>query len=767
MAIPKEELFRRAITSLEANKLDDAERLFMEVLHHDPKHVAALNLLGIVLTYAQKYREAEPYFRSALTVSSNSDATYYNYGVVLKALKRPDEALERFSQALAINSKIAETWNNRGTVLNELNRYEDALADLNKAIFLNENYPDAYCNKGKSLYELKRYDDALVSYERALTIRPNFAEAWLGCGNVFGKLKRYDEALTAYETASTIKPELAEVWLGRGNVFYDLRRHNEALAAYDHALALNFDLINARVGRANAFSELKSYDEALATYEDALLRDPNLAEAWLGCGNILAEHNRHSEALAAYSKSIVLKPGAPNAWLGRGNVFRELGHFDEAFAAYDKALELEPDFANVWLGRGNILYDLKRYDEAFEAYDKAVKLKPDLIGAEGMRLSAKLYQCNWSNIDAECKHLVSRVSDGSEAAPPFLLLAIPSSCANQLQCAKRWTNVMHPAAKSTIWRGERYQHDRVRIAYVSSDFRQHPMSFLIAGFIEKQDRNRFEVIGISLQAEDPSEIGQRMKHAFDKYFDVSQMADEKVANLIRELEVDIAVDLNGYTRNGRTNIFAQRPAPIQVSYMGFPGTMGAEYIDYIIADKTVISAEMSPWFLEKIVWMPNTYWVADQKLPTGLKKSSRSAVGLPENSFVFCCFNQQYKILPDIFDCWMRVLNRVNRSVLWLLEDNATATKNLKSGAARRGVDPDRLVFAPRIPMPEHLARHSCADLYLDTLPYNGHTTASDALRTGLPVLTQIGETFASRVAASSADGDWLTRAHNEDRASL
>jgi protein O-GlcNAc transferase len=300
-----------------------------------------------------------------------------------------------------------------------------------------------------------------------------------------------------------------------------------------------------------------------------------------------------------------------------------------------------------------------------------------------------------------------------------------------------------------MWHRDSYKHDRIRIAYVSSDFRSHATSYLIAGMIESHSREKFDVTGIALQPEDPSEIGQRMKRAFGQFIDVSGRTDEETARLIRELEIDIAIDLNGHTRNGRAAIFAHRAAPLQVNYLGFPGTMGADYIDYLIADHTLIPTSSQPYYEEKIIYLPNSYQANDRTRPISSKVFTRADCKLPEDRFVFCCFNGAFKILPDVFDRWMRILSQVNGSVLWLLDDNETAASNLKKEAVKRGISAERLVFAARTSLADHLARHRLADLFLDTLPCNAHTTASDALWAGLPVLTQIGESFAGRVAAS------------------
>ena len=361
----------------------------------------------------------------------------------------------------------------------------------------------------------------------------------------------------------------------------------------------------------------------------------------------------------------------------------------------------------------------------------------------------KMKICDWSNLETQIVQLVHKIDHAEKVSQPFPVLAATNSPELQRKAAEIYALASYPLNSALPKIAKRQRRNKVRIAYVSSDFRQHPMSYSIVGLIEALDRDRFDVIGISLGSEDPSDIGQRMKRAFSKFIDVSRMSDQAVVQLMRELEVDIAIDLMGYTIGNRTNIFAQRAAPVQVSHIGFPGTMGAEYIDYVIADRIVIPVEDASFFSEKIVLMPDTYWVTDRKLAIAQRTPTRTEVGLPNNAFVFCCFNNNYKITPDVFDCWMRILKRVDGSVMWLLEDNAKATSNLRKEAEIRGVNPERLVFAKRTSLPDHLARHRLADLFLDTLPYNAHTTASDALWTGLPVLTRIGETFAGRVAAS------------------
>jgi protein O-GlcNAc transferase len=496
-------------------------------------------------------------------------------------------------------------------------------------------------------------------------------------------------------------------------------------------------------------NQTKNLHQAEKLFGKAIKVNPNFSDTYYNRGIALQGLKRLDEALASYDKALALKPGLAEPWLGRGNVFNELKRYDEAFANYDKALALKPDLAEAWLGRGNVFKNLKRYDEAFVAYDKTFALKSDLVGAEGARLHTKMYICDWINFYTECEHLISSVKSKKANTNPFYFLAIPSSSEDQLQCAKLWVAEQCPQSQKLIWQGEHYRHDRIRVAYVSADFREHPVSHLIAGMLECHDKSRFDVTAISFGSDDNSETRQRLKASFERFIDATTYSDEQIANLVKSSEVDILVDLMGFTEGSRTNIFARQPAPIQVNYLGYLGTMGAEYIDYIIADRIVIPENQRDFYAEKIVYLPNSFQPTDRERRISDKKFTRAEAGLPQNGFVFCCFNTNYKITPDVYDIWMRILKKVEGSVIWLYVENSTAKRNLRNEAATRGVNAERLIFAPRMSLPEHQARIRLADLFLDTLPYNAGTTASDMLWAGLPVLTRIGDTFVGRMAAS------------------
>jgi protein O-GlcNAc transferase len=709
-----EVLYRDGLNFLANDKPGDAEKLFRKCLTKQPGHLGALNLLTIALMRLDRYGEAEKFIRAALKISQSSDVSFYNCGIILLKLGRPHEAIEAFNHAVGLNPNVHESWNNRGAAYNDVKQYEAAISDFDRAISLNNDYADAYANKGNSLRELKRYDAALAAFDKALTLKPDLAAAWLGRSSILSEFGRHADALAASDQALRFKPDSESAWLWRGNLLGQLKRYDDAFAAYDRSLALK----------------------------------PNLADAWLGRGNLLIELKRADEARDVYDRALALKPNLANAWLGRGNVFSEFKRYDEAIAAYDKALALEPDLANAWLGRGNAFDALKRYEEAIASYDKAFALKPELPGLEGARLHARMHLCDWSNFDADCEHLISAIRIGTAATEPFKFLAIPSSSEDQLKCASLWVSSKFPDLSGATG-PKKYDHARINIAYLSADFHQHATSYLAAGLFEQHDRSKFEVTALSLGINDASPVRERHIASFERFLDVATRSDDQIANLIRSLEIDVLVDVNGFTKDSRTSVFARRPAPVQVTYLGYPGTMGAKYIDYIIADQVVIPEKAQEMYSEKVVCLPNSYQVNDDKRPISANAISAADAGLPPTGFVYCCFNNNYKISPSTFDCWMRILKQVEGSVLWLLEDNEKAANNLRSAAVSRGVAAERLVFAKRMPLPDHLARHRLADLFLDTLPYNAHTTASDALWAGLPVLTCLGETFAGRVAAS------------------
>jgi len=593
------------------------------------------------------------------------------------------------------------------------------------------------------------FDDAEKSFSRVVKKTPDYFDGL----HLYGLFKyqrgQLDDALRLVQKAVRINPRSANALSSLGVILAHMSRYGEALSSFDAALKLDPDHVFALSNRCNALNELGRYDDAILISDRVLAINPTHADVYIPRGAALLNCKRDREALDSYERAIRLNPSFATAWLGRGNVFFDLKRYDEAIASYDRAIALKPDLAKAWLGRGHVFNERKDYNQAFSAYDRAFKLAPELETVEGERLHAKMHLCDWSNFAEEYAHLTSSVRRGNVATAPFPFLAMPSSAEEQLRCAELFIKKKHPASARTAWHGEIYKHDRIRIAYVSADFHQHATSYLMAGMFECHDKSKFDVTAISIGPDDDSEMRRRLQSHFAQFIDAKSSSDEEISHRVKSADVDILIDLKGFTQGGRAGIFARRAAPIQVNYLGYPGTMGADYFDYLIADPTLIPASQQNHYKEKIVYLPNSYQVNDAKRPIAETAYTRAEMGLPQNGFVFCCFNNNYKILPSVFDGWMRILKAVDGSVLWLFEANASAAANLRKEAQARGVNHERLVFAKKLPQSDHLARHRLADLFLDTVPCNAHTTASDALWAGLPVLTQIGGTFAGRVAAS------------------
>jgi predicted O-linked N-acetylglucosamine transferase (SPINDLY family) len=593
-----------------------------------------------------------------------------------------------------------------------------------------------------------RHQLALAAYDLALKIQPDDAEVLINKGSTCNDIKNYDLALEVLEKATQIRPDIPEAWSNKGIALNNLNLYEKSIDAYSEAIKLNLGYHEAWSNKSAPLNKLKRFSEALEACDKAISLKHDYAEAYYNKGNTLHELKRFDEAIAHYDKALSLKSDYAEGWTNKGVTLHELKRFDEAIAHYDKALSLKSDYAEGWINKGVALHELKRYDEAIAHYDKALSLKPDTDWVCGGLLHTKMKICSWSGLAESLENISKKVVANEKVTHPFPLLALnddallhKKSSEIYIQSRYPFNPVLEPILK-------RPQSQKIRVGYFSADFQNHPVAFLIAELFELHDRSQFEIYGFSL-VKAADEMSRRLQLAFDYSIEAQGMSDIEIAQLSRSLNIDVAVDLTGFTQDARTGIFAHRAAPIQINYLGYPGTMGADYMDYIIADKTLISPQSQQSYSEKVVYLPNSYQANDRKRLISDRQFIRQELGLPENGFVFCCFNNNFKILPATFEGWMRILKAVEGSVLWLFQDNSWAVENLKKEAEKQGITPDRLVFAERLPLPEHLARHRKADLFLDTFPYNAHTTTSDALWAGLPVLTLMGGSFASRVAAS------------------
>jgi predicted O-linked N-acetylglucosamine transferase (SPINDLY family) len=493
----------------------------------------------------------------------------------------------------------------------------------------------------------------------------------------------------------------------------------------------------------------EQYTEAEQLIGQSLQVNPRSPDAWYNRGCALQRLQRHGEAVSCFDRAVALKPDYDEAWTNRGVALLALRRHMDALDSFNRALALKPLDLEALSNRGTTLLELKRYEEASADYDALFELAPDFPYAAGNAALARAYCCDWRRLDEDRRRLHADQQAGRAVVSPHASTLIVGDPVDQLRAAQSWVAERCAESPRPLWRGERYRHDRIRVAYLSADFHSHATAYLAAGLFEAHDKARFETAAISFGSDDTSAIRSRLMRAFDRFIDIRDKSDHAAAILLREMEIDIAVDLKGFTQDARPGILAFRPAPVQVNYLGHPGTMGARYIDYLIADRMIVPEGHERHYSEKIVFMPDSYQANDEKRVIAPRTPTRAEEGLPDAGFVFCSFNGSFKITPELFDIWMRLLKAVDGSVLWLLDDNPPAVRNLKREAEARRVIPQRLVFAPRKALEEHLARHRLADLFLDTLPCNAHTTASDALWAGLPVLTCTGNTFAGRVAAS------------------
>jgi protein O-GlcNAc transferase len=619
---------------------------------------------------------------------------------------------------------------------------------MSQALTLKPGAPEVLSNLGNVLRAQGRQAEALASYDQALAVKPDYFATWNKRALILHEQGKLDEALNSAERALGLQPNYADALNTRGIIMAALGRPQDALANYDQALIQAPNFPDALNNRALVLQAMKRLEEALASVERALQVQDGFAEAWNNRGIILLDLKQIRESLASYERALSLRPDYAEAFNNRSAALFSLKQFSDALADSDRALALRPDFADALYNRGNALSELNRPQDALVSYEQALAVDPKHPRALSGLANAAMTVGDWERTSELTEKLRTEILTGTSLIQPFVLMGYWDDNELQLRCSQNYARQASPGPLPALSTGARYAHDKIRIAYLSADFHEHVTATLMVEMFERHDRNRFEIVAVSFGPDDGSAMRTRLVRAFDRFHDARQQSDRDVAKLMREWEIDIAVDLGGYTSGARPWVLAHRPCPVQAKYMGYPGTSGSGFIDYIIADALVVPPDQQRFFSEKIAALPDTLWVTDRQR-TVAATPSRSETGLPDKAFVFCCFNHNWKITPALFDIWMRLLHEIKDSVLWLLEGNASIRGNLCRQAEARGIAAERLIFAGRTTPEKHLARQQLADLFLDTLPYNAHTTASDALWMGLPLVTTPGHSFPARVAAS------------------
>jgi protein O-GlcNAc transferase len=707
-----------AIDHLKAGRLDQAETLYRQIVADDPEHWQGLHLLGLIAH---------------------------------KQGQNP-EALQLLQQCVGVKPDLAEAYSDLAVVLKEMERFGEARTACEKAILLKPDFPPVYSNLGNILKAQGELDAATTMYRKALSLQPDFPDALINLANVLVTLDRPEEALPAAQTAVRLAPVYAEAHVVLGHALRLAKQPGEAMKAYLRALELRPEYGPVYSDLGCLLNDEGEHEGAIQAHERALLLSPSYAEAHNNLGIALRTVGRFQEAVEHFRRAMALKENYAEAFSNMGTALDQLGRHEEAVAAYRRAIALKPELTVAYVNLAGSLWEQGNIGDAIASYAYSLSIDPDQPTAAVDLYHLRRHACDWRDIGAQEDRILNDTYRKGKRIPPFPLLNIHGDPVEEQLCAREWAKDLaqisrpafdYPAPPSAA------NPRRLRIGYLSADYCRHATVSLMAELIEKHDRALFEVFGYSYGKDDKSAMRRRIAGAFDTFADLKTLPFPEAARRIHGDGIDILIDMKGYTTYARTEILAYRPAPIQVNYLGYPGTMGAPFIDYLIADSFIIPDHAHAHYDEKIVTLPICYQPNDTKRAISETVPSRAECGLPENGFVFCSFNNSYKITPDVFDVWMRLLKATPGSVLWLFEPNALMADNLGREAASRGVDPARLVFARRADLPEHLARHAHADLFLDSLPVNAHTTASDALWAGLPVLTVAGQSFASRVAGS------------------
>jgi predicted O-linked N-acetylglucosamine transferase (SPINDLY family) len=742
------QLFEDALAAHRRGAIEDAQRLYASILKIDPANAAACGNLAIIAVQQGDLAGAERLFREEIRLRPNQAPGHNNLGLVLQQQGRLTEAIAAHRQALELNPGYAQAFFALGNALERQGDLDGARRCYLRAAAIRPDYPEAHNNLGVLLQAQGSYEDAASAYRNAIAARPGYAEAEFNLGAVLQQAGALEAAVAAYRRAIAIEPRVAQAYNNLGTALMDLGRLEEAKAVLEQATRLRPDHAEAFYNLAAVLRQQGRPVAALNCYERAAALRPDYVDAINNAGIILQEQGRAREAVELYRRLASSAPSRADLSNNLGTALLADGRPEEARQAFRQALALQEAFPEALYNLGNAARELGDLTGAIGAYEQALRTRPGYAEAFCQLAYHRRQACAWDRFDADDDGMLDLVRGGARV-PPFFLLTTAASAADQLMCARQWAAPIERDREIVFEHATTRQDKRVRLGYLSGDFHQHATAHLMAELFERHDRSRFEVFAYSYGPDDGSAMRARLVGAFDRLVDIRAASHRQAAKTIHDDAVDILVDLKGYTHQARPAITAQRPAPVQVGYLGFPATMGTDFVDYLMVDPFVVPADQQPFFSERLVHLPGCYQVNDRNREIAGSCATRREIGLPEDGLVFCSFNNSYKISPRLFDVWMRLLKAAPKSALWLLGSNDLVERNLTVEAEKRGVDPHRLVFASIVPPAEHLARLARADLFLDTLPCNAHTTASDALWAGLPVLTCGGDTFAGRVAGS------------------
>ena len=727
--------------------LDESVKTYEESIKIDPQFADSYNNIGNVYRELGNFDKAIESYKKTISLKPDYVEALYSLSLVFLEIENLDLMIEYSNKVLELEPKLPEVHNRLGFALLELGELNDAVFSFQRAIKINPNYSEAHNNLGNTLNDLDELNSAINSYKKAIEINPDFPTYHNNLGNTFKKLGQVDNAVIAFKEALKHNPDNPDSLNNLGVALIEIDNINEAAKCFENAIKANPDYAEAYNNLGTVYKKLDKLDAAIQHYESALNLNPDYSDAHNNYGLIQKKLGKLDEAILSFENALAIDPNNVDTLNNLGSTFDELEQLDLAIQYYQNALKIKPDFAEVYNNLGHIFCKLDEYQNAVDVYQNALEIKPNIDYILGNLLSAKMNCCDWDNLDNFIDRIPEKAGEIKviDTFTLFGLLDKPMLAKNTTQLRM---SSEHPLNNSLPLDNRYDKHQKIRIGYFSGDFREHPVAYLTAGLYEAHDREHFEIHAFSLGPDTKDAMNLRIKAGVDHFHHVQSKSHKEIVELARSLEIDIAVDLAGLTAKSRTDVFAMSAAPIQLSYLGWLGTMGADYYDYLIADSVMIPEENQKYYTEKIVYLPS-FQVNDSKdLPPDIVMT-RKDVGLPEEGFVFCCFNNTYKFTPTTFDSWARILGKVDKSVLIVYANNDLSKTNLTKEIVQRGVAADRLIFGDSLDRPKYLARYRVADLFLDTQPYNAGTTASDALKMGLPMLTLKGQSYQSRMGAS------------------
>jgi protein O-GlcNAc transferase len=713
---------------------------------------------GIQFHQQGQLREAEKIYTQILRISPRHADALHLLGVLANQMGENDTALELINKAVKIFPRNPIYHNNLGNVYRDWGRYADALTCYQQAIDLKPDLVEAFVNLGIAHHQHGDYSRAVSAYHEALQLNPSFSEACYFMGNTYKAQGRFDEAISCFQQTLSLNSGFVEAYFNMAIILEQQARLDEAIACLKQCLQFSPEWAEAHNNIGNLLRQKGFLGEAIASYQKAIQIKPDLCEAHNNLGNALKDQGNIAEAIACYQKALQIFPEYAEAYLNLGTTLADVDRHDDAIDCFQKATRLNPCFAEAYTYMGIALTDRGNRREAIDCFQKAIEVNPDYSEAYSYLIHQLQHTCNWSQLKMVSERLdeLSRrnAADGRLILePPFICMTRQSDLSQNLKISKTWSRKIAAPFQNlklpVSFESRRLPKAKLTIGYLSCDFHDHATAHLMLSFFGLHDRQKFEVHCYSYGPEDNSRYRNQIMEESDQFIDIRESSHIDAAKRIYADGVDILVDLKGHTKGSRLGILACRAAPIQVHYLGYPGTTGADCIDYLITDRIVTPEEHAPYYSEKLVFLPHCYQVNDHQQEIASRNWNRETLGLPDKGFVFSSFNLPYKIDPVMFDCWMRILQQVPDSVLWLFGDNENTRYNLRQEAADRGVDPDRLVFAQKLEKAEHLSRLQWADLALDTRIVNGHTTTSDSLWAGVPVVVLQGGHFASRVSSS------------------